>query len=179
MVDGTVSAALLSSKVTRFYDKENYVFTQGGIVRRADSDTWTDAGSPITDSITSTTSNQSNNSPTSAGFSRSSLDFGHPTNAQDSSVPTSVGSVNSNADTGLSTNAKLGIGIGVSLGILLIIGVAIVAFIIGKRKEQLAQGPMNQDHSLEGAVLDDQLRQSESAELDARPKRRGPAELPG
>ncbi len=50
-------------------------------------------------------------------------------------------------DTGLTTNAKVGIGVGVSLGVLFIIGLIIIAFCIGRRKRRLAHKSTNQHHS--------------------------------
>ncbi|KAI3316929.1 hypothetical protein HD806DRAFT_527488 [Xylariaceae sp. AK1471] len=102
--DGTIS-----TKVTTFYPRGNIVFAQGVVVRRGQNDpTW-----PIltTDSTTSTISDQSSNSPTSAGPLSSSVDIGLTTNAQGSYSPTSIGLGNDSANTSLTTGAKVGIGV--------------------------------------------------------------------
>ncbi|KAJ8131350.1 hypothetical protein O1611_g2270 [Lasiodiplodia mahajangana] len=133
-----------ATSTTSFYTAGNYVFARGAVVQRANTDpTWaTNTGG----STMSNTNTQSSVSSTSMESRTSHSDTDLTTNSQSSSSTTSVGHGDGSSGNGLSNNAMIGIGVGASVGGLLILGAIVAAYYIGKRQRRLANQPTNQNN---------------------------------
>ncbi|KAH8658456.1 hypothetical protein BX600DRAFT_514950 [Xylariales sp. PMI_506] len=112
-----------STTITQFYASGNSIYANGIVLRRGSDDpTWPGIGDATT---TTTLASQDTPSPSTG-----------------TGVPTQTGSASSDDTSSppddLSTGSKVGIGIGVAFGAILVIGILLAAVLIGRRRRRLA-----------------------------------------
>ncbi|KAI0848733.1 hypothetical protein F5Y00DRAFT_262204 [Daldinia vernicosa] len=144
-----------------FYDAGAVVLAKGPIVWRAAKDVeW-----PISTSFNLTTTGSTSEAVTSMPSATASMPIATSSQNLEHSVistPTTEASSDIHESNNLSIGAKVGIGLGVSLGVLFFLGITVVAYIIGKRKGHNADKGC-QDPQAPKYELDEQRRVLEMA----------------
>ncbi|KAK8133592.1 hypothetical protein PG984_005604 [Apiospora sp. TS-2023a] len=135
--------------VTTSYTSGDHIFAYGVNVRRASGDpVWSgEPGDPPTLSTTAS-SISSLTRPSSSALTRTRDSDGGDAGLQSSSASSSPGEVGA-----LSSGTKIGIGVGVALGALLIFGSIAAAYLIGKRSRR---GREEEDEARLQAKIQDQ-----------------------
>ncbi|KAK8862792.1 hypothetical protein PGQ11_009027 [Apiospora arundinis] len=116
--------------VTTTYTSGDHIFAYGINIRRAGSDpAWSGASTDPTAAVASTAgpTGTRGSTDTAPANTNPSSHTGDGANLQPSIISTPA------QESGLSSSAKIGIGVGVALGVLLVIGAIFAAYLIGKR----------------------------------------------